>query len=44
MEGTLLNTDVTAYVASAWSVSILLLGGLMAWAINEAVQSDNDGS
>lgn len=42
MEGTLLDTDVTAYVATAWGVSIILLGGLMAWAINAAIQSDKE--
>lgn len=33
MEGTLLNTDVSAYVNTAWSISALMLGGLSAWAI-----------
>ena len=39
-DGTLLNTDVSAYVNSAWGLSILLLGGIMAWAIWRAIESD----
>ncbi|WP_306252599.1 hypothetical protein [Parvularcula sp. IMCC14364] len=40
MEGTLIGTDVTAYVAASWAISILILGGLVGWAVNAAIRSD----
>lgn len=33
MEGTLLDTDVSAYVNAAWTISVLLIGAVCAWAI-----------
>ncbi len=43
MQGTLLETDVSAYVNSAWGVSVLLLGSITLWAIYRAILSDRDG-
>ena len=40
MEGTLIGTDVTSYVAACWAISIILLGGLVGWAVNAAIKSD----